>query len=208
LIFQLSRMARHHAVVVVVLATCCSCSASPEVSSDPYADTVSDAAALAADGFESDALADGEITWDEYDTANHLWQTCMTTTFPAETGVEVLLDLKADGTYQYMINVSPDSAATIEPSQLDSVDADCSEGTINLIAHIYNDRLTNPLRKTLREQLFDCLVDGGFIAAGETEKDFEAEWDENDANLSPDDAEGWFADRPEVSDCIRHVAGF
>ena len=197
--------ARHVAVVLAALA-CCAC-ASPEVAPDPYAALAAEAVARAADGFEADALADGVISESEYVEGHSRWQECMTTVFPSDSGVEVLLDLKQNGTYQYAVNVSPEAAAAIDPNQISIVQEQCMQGTIGRIAQLYNDALTNPEGKSHQELVFDCLAESGGVEPGTTVEDFVAEWEAHDAELQAGATEGWFAEQPEVRDCVTEVIG-
>ncbi len=114
-----------------------------------YAEDFAQARELATTQFERDALADGQITREEYEEAIQRYVACM-----KDAGVTVGLEDQY-GYYGYQV--------TQNLTRYDELSGQCSVGTKTLIEPLYVEPLTNPEKLHPDEATARCLVGVGLV---------------------------------------------
>ncbi len=134
------------------------CSGGPEAVTGPYAERIEAARAQATSAFEREALADGEVSREEYEEAVQRFLACA-----AEQDILVEVEDQA-GYYIY--------SSKAEPDDFDRVYGVCAPGTVGILAGLYTDMLVNPTNGDPDTVTASCFVRAGLVTEPFTAVDF------------------------------------
>lgn len=140
---------------VLLLAAC---AGGPEAATGPYAERIEAARAHATSPFEREALADGEVSREEYEEAVQRFLTC--------TAEHDILVEAEDQTGYYIYS------SKAEPDDFDRVYNVCAPGTVGILAGLYTDMLVNPTNVDLDTATASCFVRAGLVVEPFTAADF------------------------------------
>jgi hypothetical protein len=150
------------------------CSSEPDFDG-PYAAEFAAAYERATTDFEREVLADGAITALQYEEAHQRWLACMRDLYPRSGDISPALERDEHGIYSYTVGAAPGLLDDELDADIDNAMVRCYEGTVDLIATLYNDVTRNPENKTPSEAALECLHGRSLVPDGYSEDNLMAD---------------------------------